>query len=124
MEPTIPGPTVLPVASGATVRIREARSEPDRVRRRENIEFVTDYAVLTPSGTDTVPVVESWELWKDSKLLTTLPPHPVQRKPGGWVSRAATLLPADAPVGTYVVKHRVATDTNQDVRESTFEVVR
>lgn len=108
-------------AQGTVVRMRGAQAEPVQAHRGAPVDFVTDYAVLAPPGTS-VAVTETWELWKDGSVLSSMPPQQVQRQPGGWVARASIPVPGDAAPGTYVVKHRVVAGSSYDERESHFVV--
>jgi hypothetical protein len=109
-------------SEGTVVKIRTADVNPQQVKAGEKVTFNTAYAVLAPPGTKTVSVKESWELSKDGKVLSKMPPKSLDREPGGWQARASIDAPADAEPGTYIVKHRVEAGTSYDERLAAFIV--
>jgi hypothetical protein len=109
-------------AQGTVVKIRSASATPGQVKPGEKITFETDYAVLAPADTKSVAVKESWELSKDGKVLSRMPPKQQTREPGGWIARASIEAPKNADAGTYVVKHRVEAGTSYDERLAAFVV--
>ena len=109
-------------AQGTVIKIRNASAAPAQVSPGQKVTFETDYSVLAPPGTSTVPVQESWELSKDGTLITKMPPKNEQREPAGWQSKASIDIPANATPGTYVVKTRVEAGTSYDERLAAFDV--
>jgi hypothetical protein len=109
-------------AQGPLVKIRGARVMPGQVKRGERLTFETDYALVGSTKTGPIPVRETWELWKDNKLLTTVPPKTESREAGGWVTKASVDAPAKATPGTYVVKSRVEAGDTYDERTSVFTI--
>ena len=109
-------------AEGTVVKIRSATAAPDQVSPGETVTFTTDYAVLAPSEDTNVAVKEMWELSKDGKVLSKMPPKDETRQPGGWQARASIDAPKDAEPGTYVVKHRVEAGSSYDERVAAFVI--
>lgn len=107
-------------SQGPVVKVQNATVAPDRVRAGDRIDLAMDYAVLAPKNTPQVQVKEVWELWKDGKLVSGMPPKSMQREPGGWETRASINVPKNATPGTYVVRHRVETGGSYDGRETSF----
>ena len=106
---------------GPMVRIRGARVVPEQVKAGDRLTFETEYT-LAASPDSATPVRETWELWKDNELLSTVPPQSQPREPGGWVAKASVDAPGGAKPGTYVVKNRVEAGTSYDERLATFVI--
>jgi hypothetical protein len=107
---------------GPMVQIRGARVVPEKVKAGDRLTFETEYGLAAPKNSGELPVRETWELWKDDKLLSTVPPQTQNREPGGWVARASIDAPKGAKPGTYVVKNRVEVGTSYDERIAVFTV--
>lgn len=107
-------------SQGTVVKIRGANVRPENARAGDTVMLNMDYAVLTPSGTASVPVHEIWTLEKDGEKLASVPPKEESRAPGGWHTRAGIDIPKDAAKGTYVVKNRVEAGDSYDERVATF----
>ncbi len=109
-------------SQGTVVKIRGANVRPESVAAGDTVSLNMDYAVLAPSGTDSVPVHEIWTLEKDGERLASVPPKEENRAPGGWHTRAGIAVPKDAKKGTYVVKNRVEAGDSYDERVATFNL--
>lgn len=109
-------------ADGTVVKLRGARALPKSLRAGDRVSLDTDYAVLAPQGTASVPVREIWTLEKDGKRLASVPPKEQSRAPGGWHSKAGIDIPKQAEKGTYTVRSRVEAGDSYDEREATFTV--
>jgi hypothetical protein len=108
---------------GPVVKIRGAAAEPREVRPGDTVQLTTDYSVNAPSGSNSVFVTESWELEKDGDLISEFQGKREARESGGWVAEGSIPVPDDATPGTYVVGHRVATDSgSEDRRDAVFIV--
>ncbi len=107
---------------GTVIQIRGAKVSPDKVKAGDEITFETEYALLAPTSESTVAVEETWELWKDGKLVTKIPPKAETREPGGWRTQASIDAPTNIEPGTYVVKNRVQAGSSYDERISAFIV--
>jgi hypothetical protein len=105
---------------GPMVRIRGARVVPEQVKRGDRLTFETEYTLAGPNAA--TPVRETWELWKDNQLLSTVPPQSQTREPGGWLAKASVDAPGGASPGTYVVKNRVEAGTSYDERLAVFTI--
>jgi hypothetical protein len=110
-----------PVTS-SSVKIRDAATTPQTVSRGQMVIAKTDYSVVTPPGSATVRVDESWVLKKDGKVITTIKSDPQQRDAAGWKTEGGFTIPADAAPGTYIVEHKVTVGTVTDTRDSYFVV--
>ena len=109
-------------SDGTMVKLRGASVSPSHVKPGDAVTLDMDYALLTPSGNDRLPVRELWSLEKDGKTLANVPPKQEDRLAGGWHSRAGINIPKQAQRGTYVVKSRVEAGDSYDEREATFTV--
>jgi len=109
-------------SQGTVVKIRGASTTPGHLKPGQAVILNMDYTVLAPADTASVPVRETWELWKDNQVLTKLPPQDEEREPGGWAARASIDLPAGAEPGTYIVKNRVEAGSSYDERETHFVI--
>lgn len=106
------------------VKIRKGSSTPRTVKPGESVNLSTDYSLMLPPKTTSVPVVESWTLEKDGKVLADLPQKSTDRQSGGWNADAMIPIPKNAEPGTYVIDHKVQAGTSYDTDESTFVVAK
>lgn len=89
------------------VNIRGASASPQKVRRGDAVTVKMEYTILAPANVKSLDVSEVWLLEKDGTEVTRTEPRKETREPGGWQSQASIPVPADAPLGTYVIKSRV-----------------
>jgi len=109
------------VVAVSAVKIRGVRSTPERATRGSTVTVSTDYSVVTPPGVGAVNVTETIAVKKDGNQLFSTP-SPEQRTQGGWSSEGNFNIPSDAPLGTYIVEHKVAIADQYDTRISSFIV--
>jgi hypothetical protein len=92
------------------------------VRPGQDVSFGMDYAVLAPKSQGPISVVETWQLEKDGKVLSTTRGDSHQREPGGWTTRAGVSIPKNAKPGSYIVRNQVTAFGTTQERISHFTV--
>jgi outer membrane lipoprotein SlyB len=107
---------------GTMLNIRDAQVTPETVRPGQEVSFAMDYAVLAPKSEGNIAVVETWQLEKDGKVLSTTRGDVQRREPGGWSTRAGVSIPKNAKPGSYIVRNQVTAFGQTQERVSTFTV--
>jgi len=113
---------MAPSVSSPVVKIDSGTSMPSTIKRGQQVQLLTEYALQLPQGMALAEVQESWILKKDGKVLTQVPAINVQRGAGGWEVNGYLPIPATAEPGTYVIEHEVHSGTSYDKVESVFTV--
>lgn len=110
-------------SKSSQIKIRKGMSTPNSVKPGRTVNLTTDYSVTLPRNVQFIAVTERWILKKDGEVLADLSQNG-QRSSGGWSADARIPMPINAPLGTYVIEHKVQADESNDTDESTFIVYR
>lgn len=88
--------------------VEDLSVEPVRIPVGGSAEILTEYRLDWPAGAGGRPVHEHWSVWRDGRRLNGYDQDQVDRSDGGWLVTLTLSVPADAPAGTYELRHRLS----------------